>query len=173
MDIQLFGKDSLKIKIKKTTLSVDPKTSIQKFDADAVLLMNENSDVSRINNYRVVVDGPGEYEIGGLKVLGIKTGDNIIYTLSYQNVATIIAKASCLNGTSVDKLGEYPVAIINADSDLNQDVLTAIEPRVIVLYGEKAKEGAKSLGKENISPSSKITVSEEKLPEELDVMLLL
>ena len=127
MDIQIFENDSLKIKIKKTTLAVDPKQKISKFDADAVLIMDQNCDVSRINNYRVVINEAGEYEIAGLKVLGIKTDKNVIYGLNSENV---------------------------------------------ILYGEKAKEGVKAMGKENAIKASKISLSEDKLPEELDVMLL-
>jgi hypothetical protein len=47
-----------------------------------------------------------------------------------------------------------------------------MEPNMVILYGEKAKEIAKTLGKESASVSSKITLSEDKLPEEMDVMIL-
>jgi len=172
MDIQIFENDSLKIKIKKTTLAVDPKQKISKFDADAVLIMDQNCDVSRINNYRVVIDEAGEYEIAGLKVLGIKTDKNVIYGLNSENVDTLVASVSSLETISKDKLSDYQVIILNVDSDLNQSVVTAMEPRVVILYGEKAKEGVKAMGKENAIKASKISLSEDKLPEELDVMLL-
>lgn len=172
MDIQLLNKDSLKIKSKKTTLVVDPKSSLQKIDADAVLIIDKTSDATRVNGSRILIDGVGEYEISGLKVSGIKLDKDIMYGLSSDNVDAIVAKASSLEKIPADKIGEYKIAIINVDSDLDQSVVTAMEPRVVVLYGEKAREGAKVLGKESAPVSAKITITDEKLPEEMDVMLL-
>jgi hypothetical protein len=172
MDIQIFDNETLKLKIKKTNLAIDPKTKISKFDADAVLVINKDSDPSRINESRVTINSAGEYEVSGLKISGIKAEDDLLYGLTSENSGLLIANASSLGKISSDKLGDYQIVIINADADLNQSLITALEPSVIILYGEKRKEGAKLLGKENASSSSKITISEDKLPEELDVMLL-
>jgi hypothetical protein len=172
MDIQIFGPDSLKIKSKKTTLAVDPKSSIQKFEADAILLLDKNSDTTRINDFRVIINAEGEYEISGLKISGVASQDNTIFTIISENVPTLIAKASSLGKISSEKIGEYKILIVNADSDLDQGRITAMEPRIVILYGEKAKEVAKTLGKEGAAVSSKITVSEDKLPEEMDVLIL-
>jgi hypothetical protein len=172
MDIQIFEKNSLKIKNKKTTLAVNPRSSIQKFDADAVIIIDKDSDISRINNFRVVIDAPGEYEVSGLKISGLKTETDTMFVLTSGSVATLIAKASSLEKISAEKIGEYEILIIDADTDLNQGLVIAMEPKVVILYGEKAKEGAKKLGKEAAVTSSKIALAEDKLPEEMDVMLL-
>jgi len=172
MDIQLLGKDSLKIKSKRTTIAVDLKSALQKIDADAVLIIDKTSDATRVNGSRITIDGVGEYEISGLKVSGIKSDKDIMYGLSSETMDAIVAKASALEKIPADKIGEYQIAIINVDSDLNQSVVTSIEPRVVVLYGEKAREGAKVLGKEEVTKTAKITITEEKLPEEMDVILL-
>lgn len=172
MDIQIFGPGSLKIKNKKTTLAVNPKTAIQKFDADAVIVMDKDCDANRINNFRVVIDACGEYEVSGLKISGMKTETDIMFVLTSGSVATLLAKASSLEKVSAQNLGEYEILIIDADTDLNQSLITAMEPKAVVLYGIKAKEGAKKLGKEAAVTSSKITLSEDKLPEEMDVQIL-
>lgn len=172
MDIQVFGADSLKIKSKKTTLAIDPKSEIPKFEADAILLLDKNSDISRINDFRVVINAVGEYEINGLKISGIALDSDTIFTILSENALTLIAKASSLEKISAEKVGEYKILIINADSELDQGRVTAMEPNLVILYGEKAKETAKTLGKENAAVSSKITVFEDKLPEEMDVMIL-
>ena len=144
---------------------------VQKFDADAVLVIDKASDPSRVNESRVILDGVGEYEVSGLKISGLKSKETM-YVLSSEGVAAVIAKASSLEKLSPDKVGEYKIVIINADSDLNQSIVTAMEPSAVVLYGEKKKELAKILGKENALLSSKITLMEDKLPDEMDVMLL-
>lgn len=172
MDIQLLGKDSLKIKSKKTTVAVDPRESVSKFDADAVLIIDKESDATRVNNSRITINGAGEYEVAGLKITGITTDGDLMYVLNSENVDTVVARASSFNKFSTDKIGEYKIAVINVDAELNQSLVTAMEPRLVVLYGDRAKEGARALGKESASVSSKISVAEEKLPEEMDVMLL-
>ena len=172
MDIQILGKSSLKIKSKKTTLAVDPKSSISKFDADAILLIDKDSDTKRVDNFRVIINSVGEYEVSGLKISGIKAGNNVMFALSSDNANALITKASLLENIQSEKIDEYKIAIINADAKINQSILTSMEPSVVVLYGEKAKEEAKAMGKENASVSSKISVSEDKLPEEMEVMVL-
>lgn len=172
MDIQIFNTDSLRLKIKKTTFAVDPKTTIAKFDAEAILAMDKSFDPARVNENRVIIEGPGEYEVSGVKVSGIKSDGDTIYSLFSDNVGILLAKASSLEKISKDKLLDYKIVIINADSFLNQTLITAMEPSIVILYAEKKKEGARLLGKENAAISSKISISEDKLPEELEVMIL-
>jgi len=172
MDIQIFGKDSLKIKSKKTTLAVDPKSSIPKFEADVVILIDKDADATRIDDFRVSINAAGEYEVGGLKISGVTLEKDTMFVLTSENVTLLIAKASSLEKATAEKIGDYQILVINVDSDLNQSVITAMEPNVVILYGAKAKEAAKTLGKGSVSTSSKITVSEDKLPEEMDVMIL-
>lgn len=172
MDIQIFDNDTLKLKVKKTTLAVDPKPKVSKFDADAVLVIDSETDPTRVNQSRVTISGAGEYEVSGLKISGIKSEKDVLYGLSSENTGILVARASSLEKISSEKLGDYQIVVINADSDLNQSLITAMEPNVVVLYGEKRREGAKLLGKENASSSSKISISEDKLPEELEVMIL-
>lgn len=172
MDIQIVGEDSLKIKNKRTTLAIDPKTAIQKFDADAVLLTGKEGDANRITNYRVVITGPGEYEVSGLKIVGIPSEDELLFSLTSENVRTLVAKASSLKKISTDKIDDYQIVIVNADAEVSESAITAMEPRIVVVYGLKAKEAAKALGKEDITVSSKISFAEDKLPEETQVMVL-
>ena len=172
MDIQIVGEDSLKIKSKKATLAIYPKPAIQKFDADAVLLTTKSGDVDRITNCRVLIDGIGEYEVSGLKIVGIKSDGDLIFSLISDNVRTLVAKVSALKNISTEKIGDYQIVIINADTEVSESAITAMEPRIIILYGLKAKEAAKALGKEEVVATAKISFAEDKLPEETQVMVL-
>lgn len=172
MDIYLFGQDSLKIKSKKATLAVDPKTAIQKFDADAILLTGEDTDVNRITNYRLVISGPGEYEVSGLKIGGLGADGSLMYSLISDNVNALVVRASALKKVSAEKIGDYQIVVINADEDINESLVTAMEPNIVVVYGQKAVEAVKALGKGSAVASSKVSFAEDKLPEETEVLLL-
>ena len=172
MDFQLFGEESLRIKGKKVSLAVDPKEKISKFDAEAILSTDKSPDITRVNDYRVVIDGPGEYEVSGLKIAGKRAEVGIVYELITEGSNILVARASDIANLSLDRLDDYKIVVINADSELNQSTITAMEPRVVVLYGNHKKEGAKKLGSDSPSVSGKISVSDDKFPEELEVMLL-
>ncbi|HUD09559.1 MAG TPA: hypothetical protein VMR77_02040, partial [Patescibacteria group bacterium] len=137
MDVQILGQDSLKIKSKKTTLAIDPVTSIQKFDADAILLTGIEGDANRVTNYRVIIDGVGEYEVSGLKIVGLQADGDLVFSLISENVRTLVGKVSSLKQISAEKIGDYQVVIINADTDASESMITAMEPSIVVLYGLK------------------------------------
>jgi hypothetical protein len=172
MDFQILGEETLKLKVKKVTLAVDPREKITKFDAEGILLTDKVFDLSRVGEYRVVIEGAGEYEVGGQKIAGTKSNGGIVYELIGDSANVLIARASVLNKIPADELDDYKIVVINVDTEINQTSITAMEPSLVILYGALKKEAAKKLGSESASVSSKISVSEEKLPEELEVLLL-
>ena len=172
MEVALLEKTSLKIKSKSSNFVVDPFEKITKTAADAVIALTKDGlDFSKISDFRVIIKSPGEYEVGGIKVSGIDIDGNTVYDLKIDNVAVILAKSSSLSKVS-EKLKEYDVVICQVDGEVNQGVITALEPRVVIFYGENAAEAAKSLGKESLAAMQKYSVTEDKLPEEMQVVVL-
>lgn len=172
MDVTLLSEGSLKIKGKKSSLVVDPKEKMPKTQADMVLLLENNHDLSRVEEYRLVVEDDGEYEVGGVKVIAQgKEDKGILYNLSIDNVGVILAKVSTLEKLS-DTSNEADLAILDVDSGLNEALVVSLEAKVIVLYGDKANEGIKALGKNDISPTKKMTIAKDKLPEETQIVWL-
>lgn len=172
MEIALLENNTLKIKGKKATIIVDPKKGLPKQTADGILIFDKgNFDPTRIDENRVVIDEPGEYEVGGIKISGITNGKGIFYSLNVDDLDMVLAKTSTLSKFS-DEITEPKVAIINVDSELDSASLAAIEPRVVVLYGEKAEAGIKALGKEGITRTKKFAQTPDKLPEEMQVIWL-
>ena len=119
-----------------------------------------------------VIDGPGEYEVGGLKISANSSLDSgIFYGLNVDSTQAILAKTSTIEKLQ-DMANEAQVAILNVDSLLNEAIIAQLEAKVIVLYGERASEGLKALGKQDLSPSKKITVAREKLPQEGETQII-
>ncbi|MCL6096093.1 MAG: hypothetical protein M1444_00200 [Patescibacteria group bacterium] len=172
MEVVLLDKTSLRIKSKHTNFIVDPSGQLSKTPTDGVIILSgEAVDLSKVTDYRVVVKSPGEYEIGGVKISGIDVDGVTVYGLTIDNIDVLLAKASSVTKVS-EKLKEYDIAIFNVDAEINQTVVTALEPRVVILYGEKANEATKALGKENAEKVQKFIATKDKLPEEMQVVVL-
>lgn len=172
MEVALLDKTSLRIKSKHTNFVVDPLGKLSKTPTDAVLILSDDSvDLSKVMDYRVVIKSPGEYEVGGIKISAIDMDGSTVYGLTIDNVDILLAKTSSVTKVS-EKLKEYQIAIFNVDSEINQTVVTALESRVVILYGEKATDAAKALGKEDAQVLQKFSAAEDKLPEEMQVVLL-
>jgi len=176
VDIAIVGKNSLKIKGKQITFIVDPTPDMPKTSADAIILLNGvsppaggNIDTSKVTDSRITINGAGGYEVGGVKISTAKTPKGILYSLSIDDVSVILGSAT---DAKIEGFNACSVAVINADNDFNESFVTALEPKITVLYGEKKIEAAKAIGAENISSVSKITITKDKLPEKMEIVVL-
>ncbi len=171
MEVSLLDLKSLRIKSKRATFIVDPFEKLPKTPADAVLVLSDDYSTAKVSDFRVVIKSPGDYEVGGVKVSGISLDGSTVFDLNVDGVDVLLAKTSSITKVT-DKIDGAEVAIFNADTEINPAVVTALEPRVVVLYGEKAQESVKALGKDDAEKVQKFSAVEGKLPEEMQVILL-
>ncbi len=171
MEVTLLDSKSLRIKSKHTTFVVDPFDKLSKTSADAILALSGDYSTEKVSDFRLVIKSPGDYEIGGVKVSGISLDGSTVFNLNVDGIDMLLAKTSSVTKVT-DKIEEAEVAVFNADSEINPAVVTALEPRVVILYGEKAEEAAKALGKDTAERIQKFSAVEGKLPEEMQVVLL-
>ena len=171
MDIAILGKNSIKLKGKQVTFIVDPTKEMPKTPADAVILLNGNGniDVSRVTNSRIVIDGPGGYEVGGAKINGTNTSKGTLYKFVIDGVTVILGSAA---EVKMEGFSACQIAVVDTTSDFSESFVTALEPKMTVLFGDKKNEAARTLGAENISAVSKVTISKDKLPEKMEVVVL-
>jgi hypothetical protein len=172
MEVTLLENNALRIKGKKASIIVDPKKGVPKQTADAILLLqNGEYDPTRVEGARVVVKDPGEYEVGGIKLTGQALDGAIFYNINIDNTDMVLANASTLSKFK-DLITEPNIAILNADSEFDPESIAAIEPRVVLVYGEHSKQALKSLGKEEMTGVKKFTQTKESLPEETQIVWL-
>jgi len=175
MDVVLLDKNSIKIKGKNASIVIDPAAKMSKTNADGIIFLEgdgEGYDITRIDDYRVILKGQGEYEVGGIKISGQKSADKYVYNLVVDNLDVFLSKTSVLN-KSHQEIRDYKVLILNIDSNIDQSLITSFEANLIILYGEGAsKESGKALGKGEVENAKKISVTNEKLPAEMQVMIL-
>lgn len=171
MDVTLLEKNSLKIRGKQAGFAVNPTV---KTTADAVLLLGNPPEVniSKVEGQRLVIEGAGEYEVSGAKISAFGNKKDLAYEIALDGLDIFLANGETLK-KSHDAKRECQVLILYSDSLSDESLITALSPSVVILYGEKAQEVAKTLGKESLGPSEKkFSVTSDKLPEEMKVVVL-
>jgi hypothetical protein len=171
MEVSLLDKNTLRIKGKKAALVVDPKEKMAKTSSDAIIALDSDFDPKNVSDYRIIINQPGEYEVGGVKITALGS-DNLYYGLNIDNTQVLLAKTSSLDKLSKD-MNDPQVAVLNVDSEINGSLVAAIEPKIVILYGEKAQDGAKVLGSQDPTPVKKFSVTADKLPQESQIIVWL
>jgi hypothetical protein len=95
MEIKLLGDYTVFLKGKKENILVNPTKKIlvdSKFDSRIVLFTAKCfDDVDSINDSKVLVRGPGEYEIGGVEINGYNGEDeNTVYRLVIDGISIVV-----------------------------------------------------------------------------------
>lgn len=148
-----------------------------------------------------VIAGPGEYEISGVNIVGISSfhddksgaerGKNTIYHLTIDDINLVhlgdlgqkkltqeqVEEISACDVLMIPVGGVYTIGAREAP-----DIVAACEAKIIIpmhykIEGlkfdlEKVDSFLAAMGKERIEPESKLSVSREKLPDELELVVL-
>lgn len=174
MEIISLNTSFLKVRGKHSSFVVDPDTlkSKAKVAADAILLLKNLNDSKfpNIENYRVLIKRPGEYEVNGMLITGRQADKGIVYKIIIDNIVLALGKASEI-AKVLDKIDACQVLVLNVDGEIAQKTISSLEPTTLVLYGEKANEAAKSLGKD-IKPLEKFALAKEKAAGEIETVVL-
>lgn len=173
MEIANASQQSIRIKGKSASFVANPLDIRTKTSADCVLLFSKDSrpDLAKIEEYRLVIGGAGDYEVSGAKITSIQAGSSLCHFLNIDNMELCVTSASFLSQKTKDSQRECPVVALWCDSEADASVITELAPRVLVLFGSKTAEVLKSLGKES-TKSGKVQLTSDKLPEEMQVTVL-
>ena len=108
---------------------------------------------SRRQNARSIVDGPGEYEIGGTLIATLEKGQNGASTLVHAgelgglNVVHAAGGLAELSEDDLQALGKVDVLLVSAeDLKAAQLAVTELTPRVTLPFGPGAPELCAVLG---------------------------
>lgn len=171
MEISLLSQDCIKIKGKSSSVVIDPSTLRTKTPTDAVLMLKDSEfNTPKVENFRVLIKGPGEYEFSGMRVQVV----DHIYDFFVDGIKIILGRTSELERIK-GEMKEHDIALLHADSSFDQSLITTIEPRIAIFYGGNAKSALKScLGptRAAVKPVSKFLTKKESLPEEMEMVLL-
>ncbi len=160
MDIYPLGHSSFRIKGKNATVVTDPFDSAMvgiKFpkveEADIVTVSHGHPDhnfVEAVGGTPFVVNGPGEYEVKGVTIVGLATyhdtkkgeerGKNVVYkfTVDGINCCHLGDLGHKLTDSQVEDLGDVDILFVpvggtyTINAEMAAEVVAQVEPSVVV-----------------------------------------
>ena len=195
MDIFYLGHSSFKLKTKNVTLITDPfdpKMVGLKFppvSCEIVTVSHPHRDhdyLEAVRDYKKAVEGPGEYEILGVSILGLTTfhdkakgeerGKNTIYIFESEGLrmAHLGDLAHKLTDKMVEEIGSINILMIPVGGEVTLsaneavEVVRSIEPNIVIPMHYK-EEGVKQEAFEKLETVDnflkEMGLTVEKLPK--------
>lgn len=202
-DIQFLGRSCIRVRGKEGIVVTDPFPKTNGFDPgkpSAQIVTLSNSDGQRLASSVVkpvkdrvfVIAGPGEYEVGGIMINGVRTyrddekgaqhGYNTIYVLQLDDTTFchLGELGHELTTRQLEEIGSVDVLFVPAQSTLAPaklaEIIASIEPRAVIpMYetSEQLEKLAHELGLKEWEPQDKVTVTPSSLPAEGEEMRVL
>ncbi len=174
-----------------------------KLKADIVSVSHEASGHNYLNGvkgYSHVIDGPGEYEIGGVFITGVQTDGigkkkddqprNTLYVFDYDglNVAHLGDLREVPSRSEIEALGNVNVALVpvGGGGGLNAakaaEVISLLEPNIVIpmhfatpaakIPLDSLEKFLKEMGLSSHETLASLKITRTGLPEETKVMVL-
>lgn len=168
MDITYFGHSSFRIKGKKASLVTDPfdKNSVgfkypSNIKADIVTISHDHDDHnnrSAVKGEPKVLNGPGEYEVKGISVIGLPSyhddkkgeerGKNTIYIIEVDEyrIVHLGDLGHKLSDSMIGQIGDVDVLLVpvggvyTIDSKAASELVKSVEPKIAIPMHYKTKK---------------------------------
>jgi hypothetical protein len=119
----------------------------------------------------VTLKGAGEYEIGGVKITGLRNEKSVLYSMQIDGMEVVASPIGLLSAMQ-HKLKEYNMVVVSCDEVTDASFLTSLAINAVLFYGDKAQEVAQAFEKEKLQNMTKYSASLGKLPAEMETVLL-
>lgn len=183
MDIRYHGKESITIKNKGLEILVGATFPLSKKTSQRLLIANPSCGeigFGSIDEDKVLVNGPGDYEIGGVDINGFVYGDKSIF---YSVVVDGYRVGIVFEDGAIEKVSDK---VDNLDVLIVLNPLVGVEKKLVsmakksganflILVGDKGdyKEVLDAFDREDIEAIGKFSLKEgEELVEGMEVVLL-
>jgi L-ascorbate metabolism protein UlaG (beta-lactamase superfamily) len=202
-DIQYIGRSCVRIRGKEGIVVCDPppKSSglnLGSITAHIVTLSSRNPEhvtpavIKPVKERVFVIDGPGEYEVEGIMITGVRTyhdnqkgarhGHNTVYVISLDGLVFchLGELGHDLTTQQIEEIGVIDVVFVPANSSLSPakltEIVASIEPRAVIpLYDtpKQLEKIAHEFGLKEWSAQEKVSVTDSSLPAEGEEMRMI
>lgn len=211
MDITWMGHSCFRVRSKDAVVLMDPYNKIQGLDlgkprADIVTISHDhpghnNAAAVKGDPAPKIVSGPGEYEISGMFITGVRTyhdgekgrllGRNTVYLLETEGIvlAHMGDLGHPLTSEQVDLMSNVDVLLLpvgggkSLDAERAAEVQQQVEPSIVIPMHYKTAEGqngldgvehfCKEVGVSEFEPVDRLTVRRSDLGDTLQVKVLI
>lgn len=160
----------------------------------------DHNFIEPVTGTPLVITGPGEYEKSGVSILGVESyhdskkgqerGKNTIYQILLDNVSIVHLGdlGHILSEEQLSQIDNTDIVMVptggnyTIDAEAAAKVVSQLEPRIVIpmhyaLPGLKVDLAGlepflKEMGVENNQPVSKLSITRDKLPDEMQVVVL-
>lgn len=210
MEIVYLGHSSFRLKGKQASVVTDPyAAAVGKFprdiEADIVTVSHghpDHNEVKAVKGTPFVIDGPGEYEVKDVSVVGVHSwhdsnegadrGANTMYVIEMDGlrIAHLGDLGHKLSEAQLAEIGPIDIVMVpiggtyTIDPKMANEVVRQVDPWIVIpmhyqqdginLQASIAGVEAfmKESGKEAPQPLPKLLITADKLPTELQIVLL-
>lgn len=169
MEISKLSGNSIKLKGKNVSLIVNPEKESPDFQGALFLRVGGTNNPHFGEG--IAIDGSGEYEIAGVKIKAIQKETDIIFTLDIEGITIIIGSLTALEKMQ-GKFQDLAIACVSVDTTTDPSFMSGFASNYILYFGEKCEELSQTYLKNEVERSSKLTTTKEKLPQEMQTILL-
>ncbi len=124
--------------------------------------------ITRSDDTSLEITGPGEYEVGGISV--VKLPYATIIEADGTRSIWLEDVSGKLTEREVEEIG--PIDIVLVPTDKGVEAAKQLDPWVIIPSSYSPTAVLKELGMGELNPVSKYVISSEKLPAELQIVVL-
>ena len=163
MEIKFLGHSSFEIKGSEALVKIDDK---------GVVIEGVSEPFT--------ISGPGEYEVSGVRVFGIKGGKGTLYLfeidgLSLAHLDNLDRK---LEQSQIEELSSADILLLpvggegRINAETATEVVASLEPRIVVPFGSIDKF-LTQMGEKNVRREKKLKLgSKTSLPDDTEVIVL-
>jgi L-ascorbate metabolism protein UlaG (beta-lactamase superfamily) len=179
MDITYLGGNTVKLSGKNLHVVCDPakSTAASKSLAKANVVSYSTDGLTHPNvvDDAMVLDLPGEYEVGGAMITGVAGGETTMFSFNIDGVNVVVTGPvdGELSADRLEALGKVDALVLRVGDHAAAAALVAkLEPAYVVPVGEAKPEAfLKEMGV-NPEPAAKLKLSPKDLPTETQVVVL-
>lgn len=189
MEIRKIGDQTIFLKGKKENILINPSKellSTNKYQSRVIVFTDESFDELGLDNEKVIIRGPGEYEVGGVEVLGINGGGGEpVYVVNMDGITVCVVGdlKEALTDKKVDRVnaGDVLIASIKKNDKVDGKLLLEWAKKWGVNYllpmgYDNEKENLTKLlditDQESLEPIESFKIEKDNLPDGMEVVLL-
>lgn len=161
MEISSKSHGSFFLKGKKATLLIHPADA--RTFADSVIVP-EGEKYKGDPSPRLVIAGPGDYEVGGIAVGGRKINGDCVFRIIVDAISVLYLSSIPKEKASLEQFGSIDILLLGDYSD----AIYQLDAKIAIPFTD---ELATKLGKE-VEREKKLSVTKEKLPQDLKVVMI-